>query len=581
MGSSSVGSDIFFATALFAICLVVLLLLRYYLPLRTSPAYLIVPVFLAIALPASIVLLVPIDLASSAGTDTGGSRGIWLPERVTLVSWRISYWLTFALTWVILPLLGEYCDAGYREPKDRFMYALRSNGRYQLITLGSGTVGAVYFFVQSGFNFDSFKALVMGMAYAWGLIMAIYLMGHGLVALPRQLFRDASISGRLRRLQSQAPKIHDRLMESIDKLDQYEAQVLQLRQRKNGTARDFQEWIDELAETSALPESRAPATTARHSASTVPPVITERYLADLTRKLKRARHAKIRFSDSWDRLVRSALNTQAIIDSAASKRLEFRKSLYDTPSSNFLSRITFLTPYTRYLLHTRIAPSLYYLSSALLALASAAIIWSEVVKSLEAKLSLVGLTVVHHPRSDRGQIGLAGQVIAGGWLSYMCVCAFYALTDARFWGNRALVRRGTYPESATWYSLQVAKLTVPLAYNFTTFMPPTLYRTTSFYRFLGRLIDLTQLWAGFSSFFPILILVPVCATAFNLYGKIKAVCGFADLLEDEHDGAEAAVFGEGSWREGRALIEREVQAAAAGGAALGLARRERPRPVAA
>ena len=129
---------------------------------------------------------------------------------------------------VILPLLGEYCDAGYREPKDCFVYALRSNGRYQLITLGSGIVGAIYFFVKSGFHLESFKALVMALAYSWGLIMAIYLMGHGLVALPRQLFRDASVSGRLRRLQSQAPKIHDRLMGSIDKLDQYEFQVLQL-----------------------------------------------------------------------------------------------------------------------------------------------------------------------------------------------------------------------------------------------------------------------------------------------------------------------------------------------------------------
>jgi hypothetical protein len=46
-------------------------------------------------------LLVPIDLASSARDQDAGSRGIWLPDRVLLVSWRISYWLTFALTWYI------------------------------------------------------------------------------------------------------------------------------------------------------------------------------------------------------------------------------------------------------------------------------------------------------------------------------------------------------------------------------------------------------------------------------------------------------------------------------------------------
>jgi hypothetical protein len=98
MSGSSVTSDLFFVFALALICVVVLLLLRYYIPLRTTPAYLLVPVFLALALPASIILLVPIDLASVPGTNHEG-RGIWLPERPLLVCWRISYWLTFALTW--------------------------------------------------------------------------------------------------------------------------------------------------------------------------------------------------------------------------------------------------------------------------------------------------------------------------------------------------------------------------------------------------------------------------------------------------------------------------------------------------
>ena len=85
--------------ALLVISVIVLLILRHYLPLRTTPAYLLVPVFFALWLPASIILLVPIDLASSARTDDSSSRGIWLPDRLILISWRITYWLTFVLTW--------------------------------------------------------------------------------------------------------------------------------------------------------------------------------------------------------------------------------------------------------------------------------------------------------------------------------------------------------------------------------------------------------------------------------------------------------------------------------------------------
>lgn len=99
MATSSSGSDAFLVLALLAITVAVLLLLRHYLPLRTTPAYLTFPIFLALALPASIVLLVPIDLASVGGQDEGTSRGIWLPSSALMVMWRITYWLTFALTW--------------------------------------------------------------------------------------------------------------------------------------------------------------------------------------------------------------------------------------------------------------------------------------------------------------------------------------------------------------------------------------------------------------------------------------------------------------------------------------------------
>lgn len=95
----SAGSLVFSLLALLVISIVVIVILRRYLPLRTTPGFYIVPLFFAIWLPSIIVLLVPIDLASSASTDDEATKGIWLPERVILVSWRITYWLTFALTW--------------------------------------------------------------------------------------------------------------------------------------------------------------------------------------------------------------------------------------------------------------------------------------------------------------------------------------------------------------------------------------------------------------------------------------------------------------------------------------------------
>lgn len=96
---SSAGSDVFALVSLLSVSISVLLILRYFLPIRTTPAYLLIPIFLALALPISVILLVPVDLASSLRADNEASRGIWLPKGVLLVAWRVAYWLTFGLTW--------------------------------------------------------------------------------------------------------------------------------------------------------------------------------------------------------------------------------------------------------------------------------------------------------------------------------------------------------------------------------------------------------------------------------------------------------------------------------------------------
>lgn len=555
--ASAAGSGTFASLALLLISLAVLLLLRHYLPLRSAPSFLTLPVFLAIALPSSAILLVPIDLASSARVEDESSKGIWLPDRLVLVSWRITYWLTFVLTWLILPLLGEYMDAGYREPKSRMIYSLRSNARYQLIVLSCAAAGLVYMIFSYGFDFTAIKGLIMALAYVWGLILAIYLMGHGLVAIPRKLIRNANISGRLRRVQAHAPRIHEKLEDAIIALEDVEGQVEQLKKRKTGTAREFQEWIDDLADlTGTLPPRLTLATPEIDPTTKIPAVITERYLADLTRRFHRARHQRARYVEEWDRIVQNAYELQTILDSQASKQLTFNRSGH-TPTSTLTRYIT-LTPYLRYILHVHVIPAVRMSVGCILALASIAILWSEIIRFPAPHLSAVSLTVIHRPKATDYQIGFGGQFIASLWILYMCACALSSIADVPVWNQRALVRRNTFPESACWYAGQIARLTVPLAYNFLTFLPSHIQEQTTFYKFLGVLINLTPLGTWFDYLFPIFILIPVSATLFNLYGRIKTVFGFG-ILEDEDEENNPSGFGTGGWREGRDLIARDLE----------------------
>lgn len=439
------------------------------------------------------------------------------------------------------------------------MYSLRANAKYQGLLFGSGLIGMVYFIISAGFKPSSLKGLVMALAYCWGLILAIYLMGHGLVAIPRRLFRNASISGRLRRIQVDAAKVHEKMEDAISNLEDLEAQVVELSQRKTGSARDFREWIEELADESHLPESRPRTLTRRMSAPTVnvPNVITERYLADLSRKLDRARHTRARYLDEWDRILQDSVDTQAILDSAGSKRIELGEA---SPSASIFESLTFLTPFTRYLYRYYFTPYLRIFFGCFFSLASFCIIWSEITKPINPYFSIISVTVIHHAEGEKGRIGFAGQVIAACWILYMCAAALISITEVKVWRGRALVRRNTHGESAMWYAMQVAKLTVPLSFNFLTFLSEDVYVETTFFNFLGKYIQLTALGTWFDWLFPIFILVPVCATLFNLYSKVASCAGYGGVIEDEDEENESG-YGTGSWREGRDLIERELQGA--------------------
>lgn len=71
----AVPETVFFALCLAGLAGVVVLIQRRYLPLRTTPEYLLVATFLPLFISCSIVVLVPIDLSSNSSTEDG-TRGM-------------------------------------------------------------------------------------------------------------------------------------------------------------------------------------------------------------------------------------------------------------------------------------------------------------------------------------------------------------------------------------------------------------------------------------------------------------------------------------------------------------------------
>ncbi|KAK9472927.1 LMBR1-like membrane protein-domain-containing protein [Dipodascopsis tothii] len=491
------------------------LVINRYSELKRTPEYLIISLFLAVYIPFSIILLVPIDLASSS---SDGTPLVSLPERATYAIWRVIYWLAFALTWAILPMLQSYLESGHIDNTMRLKEALHANARYQIMTLCAGLVGLTYFIFYAGFSFTSLKALVIALSHSYSLILSIWLMGNGLVNLPRTTFVNASPDTRLRKLQQRAPRVHDSFVEASSRLAEVSAEVKSLVAVKDGP---YQEWIDDLL------DSISPNTVATRHASRSQ--ITEAYLSSLTRRLRTALTRKARFESEWNHLILNASEAMDIIEARKTHQLIFKRQRTRLPARY------------AYYHYDLIVPALSRVFGVLLAVVSVVLVWSEITEGTNA--SLFGLI------SARTS-GMVQEIFSFIVLAYMCIAAYSSLARIKIFNKYALVKRHTDSSSAIFYATQACRLTMPLSYNYVT-MSPEADAVSVFGRFLQRSINLTPLGEYFNAWLPRFVLIPVLFSIFNIFDRLRDCLGFGMEFGDDEDEV-------GNRIEGRDLINYEL-----------------------
>jgi len=92
-----------------------------------------------------------------------------------------------------------------------------------------------------------------------------------------------------------------------------------------------------------------------------------------------------------------------------------------------------------------------------------------------------------------------------------------------------LVPHNSDPVSACFYTTYIARLTIPLSYNFITLF---VSRNSIFETWFGKSIHLTGLFNSMNNWIPRFVLIPVLLTVFNVYDKLKKKIGLTSDLYD-------------------------------------------------
>ncbi|RHY02283.1 hypothetical protein DYB25_014233, partial [Aphanomyces astaci] len=154
------------------------------------------------------LVLLPVDISATVAASSSTHASL-------LTGWKLLYWLTFILSWVILPVLIEYSQSGAFTPQQKLRASVQYLLRHYAVLLATGVALLTYLVVVDHFTLSGLVGLAMTLSNTYGLLWLIGLLGFGLVNVPRSVWRSASPHDQLRRIYFRAIQIHDDRVEAM------------------------------------------------------------------------------------------------------------------------------------------------------------------------------------------------------------------------------------------------------------------------------------------------------------------------------------------------------------------------------
>ncbi|KAI4887818.1 hypothetical protein NFI96_005377 [Prochilodus magdalenae] len=122
----------------------------------------------------------------------------YIPDGILPIFWRVVYWTSQSLTWLLIPFMQSYARSGAFSISGKIKTALIENAIYYGTYLFIFCSLLIYVAVSPQWNLSWYHLRTIGITAAntWGLFLLVLLLGYGLVEIPRSYWL-ASCHGHL------------------------------------------------------------------------------------------------------------------------------------------------------------------------------------------------------------------------------------------------------------------------------------------------------------------------------------------------------------------------------------------------
>lgn len=474
------------------------------------------------------------------------------------IFWRVVYWTSQFLTWILLPFMQSYARSGGFSITGKIKTALIENAIYYGTYLLIFGAFLIYVAVNPKFNLQWNQLQTIGIAAAntWGLFLLVLLLGYGLVEIPRSHWNGAKRGYLLMKTYFKAAKLMTEKADAEENLEDIMEEVRKVSEsiKYNHPLRKCVDTILKKCPTEYQERMGRNMDDYEDFDERQNSYPSEKSLVKLHKQVIYSVQRHRRTQVQWQILLEQAFYLEDVAKNETSATRQFVHTFQSQEPENKIIQY-FYTPTVEWYWECLLRPWFYRVLAVVLAAFSVIVVWSEC--TFFSTRPVLSLFAVFIQLAEKTYNYIYIEMACFLTIFFLSICVYSTVFRIRVFNYYYLAsHHQTDAYSLLFSGMLFCRLTPPLCLNFLglTHMDATISHTdaqpTAYTSIMGSMKVLSFIADGFYIYYPMLVVILCIATYFSLGTRCLNLLGFQQFMGDSEMTSDLI-------DEGKELIRRE------------------------
>lgn len=482
----------------------------------------------------------------------------YIPDGIMPIFWRVVYWTSQFLTWILLPFMQSYARSGGFSITGKIKTALIENAIYYGTYLLIFGAFLIYVAVNPNFHLQWNQLQTIGIAAAntWGLFLLVLLLGYGLVEIPRSHWNGAKKGYLLMKTYFKVAKLMTEKADAEENLEDFMEEVRKVNEsiKYNHPLRTCVDTILKKCPTEYQERMGRNMDDYEDFDDRQNNYPSEKSLEKLHKQVIYSVQRHRRTQVQWQILLEQAFYLEDVAKNETSATRQFVHTFQFQEPENRITRY-FYTPTVEWYWECLLRPWFYRILAIVLATFSVIVVWSEC--TFFSTKPVLSLFAVFIQLAERTYNYIYIEMACFLTIFFLSICVYSTVFRIRVFNYYYLAsHHQTDAYSLLFSGMLFCRLTPPLCLNFLglTHMDSSISHTnsqaTAYTSIMGSMRVLSFIADGFYIYYPMLVVILCIATYFSLGTRCLNLLGFQQFMGDNEMTSDFI-------DEGKELIRRE------------------------